>query len=182
MQESGSAAIRDAMPGDHAAILALNHADVAYTSPMDAARLVALDALSCYHRVVCVADEVAGFLLAMRSGAPYENDNFAWFASRYPSFVYVDRVVIASAARGLHLASRLYEDLFGWARGQGIPLVTCEYNIVPANEPSRRFHDKFGFTEKGTQWVANGSKQVSLQAAETRLPRRPSRAAGFIVS
>jgi hypothetical protein len=44
--------------------------------------------------------------------------------------------------------------------------VTCEYNLVPANEPSRRFHDKFGFREMGTQWLANGAKQVSLQAAE----------------
>jgi hypothetical protein len=51
------------------------------------------------------------------------------------------------------------------ARDNAIPLVTCEYNIVPPNEPSRLFHDKFGFREQGTQWVASGSKRVSLQAA-----------------
>ncbi len=44
--------------------------------------------------------------------------------------------------------------------------MTCEYNVIPPNEPSRTFHEKFGFREIGTQWVANGSKQVSLQAAE----------------
>jgi uncharacterized protein len=44
--------------------------------------------------------------------------------------------------------------------------VTCEYNIVPPNEPSRIFHGKFGFREIGTQWIANGAKQVSMQAAE----------------
>jgi len=30
---------------------------------------------------------------------------------------------------------------------------------------SQRFHDKFGFKELDTQWVANGTKKVSIQAA-----------------
>jgi uncharacterized protein len=103
----------------------------------------------------------------MRSGSPYENDNFAWFTRKYVSFVYVDRIVISNAARGLGLGSLLYEDPFKWGRQNGTPLVTCEFNIVPANEPSRLFHEKFGFKEQGTQWVANRTKQVSLQTAET---------------
>jgi predicted GNAT superfamily acetyltransferase len=159
--------IRDAAQGDFGNIVALNLAEEIHTSAMDPARLATLDSLSCYHRVACVDDQVAGFLLAMRSGAPYENDNFAWFSARYPDFVYVDRVVISAAQRGLRLGSLLYEDLFRWARQGGVPLVTCEYNIVPANEPSRRFHDKFGFREQGTQWVADHTKRVSLQVAET---------------
>jgi predicted GNAT superfamily acetyltransferase len=158
--------IRDAVQGDHGVILALNLADVAHTSPLDAERLIFLDGMSCYHRVACIDGEVSGFLLAMRSGAAYENDNFAWFNRRYPSFVYVDRVVISSAARGRGLGSLLYRDLFAWARQHDILLVTCEYNIVPANEPSRLFHERFGFKEQATQWVANRSKQVSLQTAE----------------
>jgi uncharacterized protein len=64
------------------------------------------------------------------------------------------------------IGSLLYEDLFRHARASAIPVVTCEYDIVPPNEPSRSFHDKFGFVEQGTQWLAGGSKQVSLQAAE----------------
>ena len=102
----------------------------------------------------------------MRNGAAYENDNFAWFARKYTSFLYIDRIVVSAESRGLRLGSLLYEDLFRYARSNGIPLVTCEYNIVPPNEPSRLFHDKFGFTEQGAQWVANGSKYVSLQTAE----------------
>jgi predicted GNAT superfamily acetyltransferase len=74
---------------------------------------------------------------------------------------------VSSASRCLRLGSLLYEDLFSHARSNAIPLVTCEYNIVPPNEPSRLFHDKFGFKEQGTQWVANGTKRVSLQVAET---------------
>jgi predicted GNAT superfamily acetyltransferase len=163
----GIVTLRDATQDDYGTVLALNLADAAHTSPMDSARLAALDGMSCYHRVVCIDAQVSGFLLAMRNDALYENDNFVWFTRKYENFVYVDRVVISPAARGQHLGSLLYEDLFRWARQIGIPLVTCEYNIVPANQPSRLFHQKFGFREQGTHWVANRTKQVSLQAAET---------------
>ena len=159
--------IRNATAGDHDALVALNLAEETQTSPMDLARLAMLDSLACYHRVACVGGQVSGFLLAIGSGAPYQNDNYAWFARRYPAFVYVDRVVVAAVARGLGLASLLYEDLFAWARQRGIPLVTCEYNIVPPNAASRQLHEKFGFREQGTQWLANRSKQVSLQVAAT---------------
>jgi predicted GNAT superfamily acetyltransferase len=161
-----SVSIRNAAASDHEAVCELNLAEVEHTSPMDAVRLSALAALSCYFKVACVEGRVAAFLLAMQSGASYENDNFSWFSRHYPRFVYVDRVVVSASYRGMRLGSRLYEDLFRFARDQAIPRVTCEYNIVPANEPSRSFHDKFGFKERGTQWVANGSKRVSLQVAE----------------
>jgi predicted GNAT superfamily acetyltransferase len=162
-----SVVIRDAAPSDYEIICTLNLAEVQHTSPMDAARLATLGNLSCYHKVACVNAGVSAFLLAMCNGAPYENDNFAWFARKYTRFIYVDRVVVSSAFRGLRLGSLLYEDLFRYAGDNAIPVVTCEYNIVPPNEPSRLFHDKLGFREQGTQWVANGTKQVSLQAAET---------------
>jgi predicted GNAT superfamily acetyltransferase len=163
----GPVTIRDATAGDFGAIVELNLSEVAHTSPMEHARLAALDDLSCYHRVACMGGRVAGFLLAMRSDAPYENCNFSWFRKQYASFVYIDRVVVSQAARGQRLGSQLYDDLFSWARANGIRWVTCEYNIVPANEPSRLFHERHGFAEQGTQWIADHTKQVSLQAAQT---------------
>ncbi len=141
---------------------------------MDRERLIALDNISCLHKVGCVDNQVAAFLLAMCNDAAYENSNFEWFARRYPHFMYIDRIVVSSDFRGLGLGSRLYEELFRCARQRGIPLVTCEYNIVPANEPSRLFHEKFGFEEQGTQWVANGTKRVSLQVAVPDAHRRPA--------
>ncbi len=160
-------AIREAAPGDFESICALNLAEVQHTSPMDVARLQVLDQLSCYHKPVSVEGQVVAFLLAMRHDAPYENDNFSWFSRHYPRFLYVDRIVVSAAFRGRRLASLLYEDLFGYARRSGIAVVTCEYNIVPPNAPSRLFHDRFGFKEQGTQWLAGGRKQVSLQVAAT---------------
>jgi predicted GNAT superfamily acetyltransferase len=158
--------IRDAVTADHALICALNLAEVRHTSAMDTERLANLAKLACYFKVARVDGKLSAFILAMLSGAPYENDNFSWFAHRYPRFIYIDRVVVSPEFRGLRLGSLLYEDLFRYARENGIPYVTCEYNIVPRNEPSRLFHDRFGFREQGTQWVANGSKRVSLQVAE----------------
>ncbi len=145
----------------------MNLAEVQQTSAVDLARLAELNAISCYHTVASLGGIVSAFLLAMCNGSAYKNANFAWFSKKYPRFIYVDRIVVSSASRGQRLGSLLYEDMFRHARSKAIPLVTCEYNIVPANEPSRLFHDKFGFKEQGTHWVANGTKRVSLQVAQT---------------
>jgi predicted GNAT superfamily acetyltransferase len=157
--------LRNAAPEDFARICALNLEAVEHTSAMDSKRLAELDALSCYHKVVCVDGSVSGFLLAMDNESAYSNVNFGWFAKKYPRFLYIDRVVIDPCARGLSLGTRLYSDVFDSARLRGYPVVVCEYNLVPANEPSRLFHDKMGFKECGRQWVAEGTKLVSLQVA-----------------
>ncbi|MGN6520679.1 MAG: GNAT family N-acetyltransferase [Dokdonella sp.] len=155
--------LRDTRPGDHDAIVALNAAEVRHTSAMDGARLGVLAALAARHRVAVVDGEVAAFLLAMREGAAYRNDNYAWFAARYARFCYVDRIVVGARWQGRRLGSLLYEDLFAWARAHAIPLVACEFNRVPPNEPSRAFHARHGFVEAGRQWL--GGKQVSMQVA-----------------
>lgn len=102
----------------------------------------------------------------MRDGCGYVNENFEWFAAWFATFLYVDRIVDGRAYRGLKLGTRLYDDLFDYARSNGLARVACEYNLVPPNEPSRIFHDKFGFREVGHQWLGAGSKQVSLQVAD----------------
>jgi predicted GNAT superfamily acetyltransferase len=159
--------IRTADPEDYETICALNLADAHHTSPMDLTRLTELVTVSCYHKVASLGGIVSAFLLAMCHNSAYINDNFEWFSKKYARFIYVDRVVVSRASRGLRLGSLLYEDIFRHARSNDIPLVVCEYNIVPPNEASRLFHEKFGFKEQGTQWVANGTKRVSLQVAET---------------
>lgn len=158
--------IRNAEVADFGAIVVLNAAEVQHTSAMDAARLAELHAMAAYHRVAVVEGEVAAFLLALREDAPYRNDNHGWFKSRYPRFIYVDRIVVGPRGAGLGLGSLLYRDLFDQARTHGVPIVCCEYNIEPPNEPSRRFHERFGFHEVGSQWLDGGKKLVTLQIAE----------------
>lgn len=159
--------LRAATAADFSAIVRLNVAEVQHTSAMDEARLAELHAMAAYHKVALVDGEVAAFLLALREDAPYRNDNHGWFVARYPRFLYVDRIVVGPNGAGLGLGSQLYRNLFEAARAEAVPMICCEYNIEPPNEPSRRFHDKFGFHEVGSQWLDGGKKRVSLQIAET---------------
>jgi predicted GNAT superfamily acetyltransferase len=158
--------IRDAEDDDFLAIVELNEHEVQHTSPMDLERLRYLDSISAYHKVATVDDSVAAFLLAMKDGCGYVNENYEWFAERYPRFLYVDRIVVSSKFQGRRQGFMLYQDLFQQARAHQIQVVTSEYNIAPPNEPSRIFHGKFGFREIGTQWIADGAKQVSMQAVD----------------
>ena len=157
--------IRDASSADHAAILALNLESEALLSPMDAARLLSLDAEAAYHRVAVDEGGVAAFLMAFRDGAAYDSPNYRWFAQRYDRFLYVDRIAVLGAQQGRGLGAALYADLFAWAREHDIPRIVCEYYSVPLNEGSQRFHASRGFREVGTLWLPDGGKQVSFQVA-----------------
>ena len=158
--------IRDALVEDYDRIVILNEIEVQQTSAMDKLRLQELAHMASYHKVATVDGVVAAFLLAFRENAVYQNSNYAWFSARFKEFVYVDRIVVPSDFSGLKIGSLLYHVLFAFARSCGVHRVTCEYNIQPPNPASHAFHQKFGFTEIGSHWVANGTKQVSLQAAE----------------
>ena len=159
--------IRDARPADREAILALNLESEALMSPMDAARLSELGAMAAYLRVLEDEAGIAAFLLAFREGAAYDSPNYRWFDARFPRFLYVDRIAVAGDRQGRGLGPALYADLFEFARTHEVPRVVCEYYSTPLNEPSRRFHERAGFREIGSQWLANG-KQVSFQEAELK--------------
>jgi predicted GNAT superfamily acetyltransferase len=157
---------RPAAPADFPAILALNEESVHFLSPLTPARLAHLHGESAYHRVIEAGGRVAAFLLALREGADYDSPNYRWFAARLPRFLYIDRVVVAGGHQGRGLGAALYADLFEFARATGAGRVTCEFDVDPPNEASRRFHARHGFVEIGAQAVAGGAKTVSLQAVE----------------
>jgi predicted GNAT superfamily acetyltransferase len=100
------------------------------------------------------------FLLALDQDADYDSPNFRWFRTRYPRFVYVDRIVVASSARGRGCARRLYHDLFEHAVRAGHDRVFCEVNSSPPNPESDAFHAALGFVEVGTASVYEGSRTV----------------------
>ena len=161
--------IRSATAEDLPAVLALNEESVHVLAPLSRERLESLDARASYHRVALDRDEVIGFLLAFGSDADHDSVNFCWFAARYASFLYVDRVVVRAARWGSGVGSLLYDDLFAFARAGGYERITCEIDAEPANPRSARFHDRFGFREVGHQqveYVAGAAKRVSLRCAE----------------
>jgi uncharacterized protein len=159
--------IRNATELDFESILKLNDSEAMHTSPMSLPQLKSLAEISAHFKVAAEDRQIVAFILAVREGASYKNDNYIWFAKRFQRFLYVDRVVVSADFTGRKIGSRLYDDLFAFARANAIQTIACEYNIDPPNHGSRVFHDKFGFRELGTHWVAGGTKQVSLQAAET---------------
>lgn len=156
--------IRDATHSDFAQILRLNEESVHFLSPLTPAQLDALHDEAAYHRVMEADGCVVAFLLAFREGAHYDSPNFLWLAGRYDNFLYVDRIVVSLACQGKRIGDRMYDNLFSHARQHRVARITCEFDIDPPNDASRRFHERRGFREVGTQTVAGGKKQVSLQA------------------
>lgn len=146
-------------------IVALNEGSVHFLSPLSLRRLLQLHQQAAYHKVVLQEDRVAAFLLAFAPGSSYDSINYQWFESRLTRFLYIDRVVVSPDFRGRGLASRLYQDLFDHARELGMSQVVCEFDIDPPNPVSEAFHQRFGFSQLGTQAVAGGRKWVSLQGA-----------------
>jgi predicted GNAT superfamily acetyltransferase len=154
--------LRDATAADSAAIVALNDAVVAVTSPMDAARLGELQQIALACTVAERDGVVLGFVLAMRDGAAYDNGNFRWFAERLTRFAYVDRVVIAAHARGLGLGTLLYDHLAAAAAAQGCLTLCAEIDHLPPNPGSLAFHQRYGFVQLGTRALPSG-KIVAMQ-------------------
>jgi hypothetical protein len=160
--------VRPAGDADFDAVLALNEESVAFLSPLSRAGLVALHREAALHQVIEQDGLVTALLIALREGARYDSPNYRWFAARYERFLYVDRVVVSGRARGTGAGTMLYRGLFDFAAASSVGLVTCEFDVEPPNPASERFHAKFGFREVGRQYVANGKKLVSLQAAPVR--------------
>jgi len=139
------------------ALLALNNAHAQELSWLEAARLEHLIDEAFLARRIGRLD---AFLLAFDQNARYDSPNFIWFRDRYPCFVYVDRIVVASSARGRGCARRLYHDLFEYAARAGHDRIVCEVNKTPPNPASDAFHAALGFVEVGTASVHGGSRTV----------------------
>jgi uncharacterized protein len=161
--------LRDAIVTDFPKILALNAESEHFLSPLSFARLELLHGEAAYHRVLEAEGQVGAFLLAFRETAKYDSPNFLWFTQHYTRFIYIDRVVVSALTQGRGIGRLLYSDLFSYARGAGIKLVTCEFDVEPPNEQSRRFHQTLGFQEVGSQSVGQSNKIVSLQACRVEL-------------
>lgn len=151
-------AVADLNAPDGAALLALNNAHAVELSWLEPEQLAHLIAQAFLARRVGVSDAL---LLTFDQDADYDSPNFLWFRARYPSFVYVDRVVVADSARGRGLAKALYDDLFAAAKAAGHERIVCEVNSDPPNPASDAFHAALGFVPVGTAEIHGGKKTVT---------------------
>ena len=151
-------AIHDLRLFDTAIILSLNNEHAQETSTLDDSGLTALLDMAFYARGV---DRGAtAFLIALDHKASYQSPNFLWFKAARESFVYIDRIIVLSSARGRGIARLLYDDLFAAARKAGHDRVVCEVNIDPPNLVSEAFHVTMGFKGVGEATIRNGTKTV----------------------
>lgn len=148
----------DLTGADGQALLALNNAHAVELSWLEPEGLTHLVAEAFVARRVGVADAL---LLTFDQAADYDSVNYLWFRERYPSFVYVDRVVVGDSARGRGLARALYDALFAAAKAAGHDRIVCEVNSDPPNPASDRFHAALGFVPVGTAEIHGGKKTVT---------------------
>jgi uncharacterized protein len=133
---------------------------------MDLDRLALLHEQSAYQRVFDAGDGVEAFLIALRAGATYDSMNYRWVRTALRA------LPLHRPHRGLQFGARQRRQHIA-VRGSlrirrqyaSQPGVTCEFDLDPPNEPSRRFHQGFGLSAVGSQRVGPQRKLVSLQAA-----------------
>jgi uncharacterized protein len=139
------------------ALLALNNAHASELSWLTPSGLASLATQAW---LTLRIGEVDAFMLVLDHSAVYDSPNFGWFRARYPRFLYVDRVVVASHARGRGLARQLYDALIAAASQTGHERIVCEVNISPPNPASDAFHAALGFVEIGSASIHGGAKTV----------------------
>jgi uncharacterized protein len=145
--------IRALLPDDWTWVGALNAANESETSPLTQARF---DQMLFQSLVSWAVGERDAFLIVFDQNCAYDSANYLWFKARYPSFAYVDRVVVAPQARGRGVARQLYERLFREAHAARFDSIVCEVNFEPPNPASEALHRRLGFSEVGRAMLENG--------------------------
>jgi len=158
---AGDISLRDISTADAPAITALNNAAVPNVNELGEEALFALAGLAASARVAVGENGILGMMLAFGPGAAYDSLNYRWFDDRYRDFLYIDRVVVAEAARGRGIGKRLYDDVAAFAAGRA-ECLACEVNERPPNPGSLRFHEALGFGIVGRQETEGGVKSVAL--------------------
>lgn len=131
-------------------VLRMNNDNDPAVSYMDQQELE-FDLTVAQHALIVGEATVQGFCITFPSGLQHDlGVNYAWFVARYPSFVYLDRVVIDAPHQSRGLGQVLYEEVERRIRDEGrTNLFTCEVNLQPRNDGSLRFHSRLGFTQVG---------------------------------
>lgn len=145
--QSAAADLADLTDCPADAVLALNNAHQVETSLLDRESYNRLVDAAGF--AVAVGRTPDAFLIAFNDASVHDNDNLAWFRHRHERFYYVDRVIVAPAARGRGLARVLYGALMDRARAEGRFLIGCEINVEPPNPGSDALHAGLGFAEIG---------------------------------
>ncbi len=156
--------IRNARKDDLEHLLELNQSNLPHVGSITQREMEHLHRQAIHFPVAEFNGQTAGFFIAFDPEADYASLNFIWFKNAIPLLC----ISIASSSLPRPAAKVLPapctgRDLEHFAGGSQIPLMACEYNLRPKNDISRQFHQRYGFSEVGTQETENGRRTVSLQ-------------------
>jgi predicted GNAT superfamily acetyltransferase len=153
--------IRETSANDLDAALALNNANVPELNELDGPEIERLVSIAEVALTAEVEGAFAGFCIVFAPGVDYGSLNYGWFSRNYSDFAYLDRIAVEPAYRRFGIGRGFYGELVTRLTNR-FPVLTCEVNVRPRNEPSLRFHHSIGFREVGQQETDGGNKTVSL--------------------
>jgi hypothetical protein len=157
--------VRDIVSADVTRVLEINNANTPGVSELTMIEL-ATDLKNSLHALVIDNEhgEVCAFCITFDPNAPDAGSNHQWFAERYKSFVYLDRIAIDSSHQNRGLGALLYQSVeLHMLNSAEHSLLCCEVNLDPPNPGSLRFHERIGFTEVGQHSPQQGYLVSLLQ-------------------
>ena len=157
--------VRNIEIADFARVLEINNANTPGVSELTMSELET-DIENCLHALAIDNEhgEVCAFCITFDPNALDAGANHQWFAERYKSFVYLDRIAIDSTHQNLGLGALLYQTVEQrMLNSAEHSLLCCEVNLEPPNPGSLRFHKRIGFTECGVESTAPGYVVTYLQ-------------------
>ena len=152
--------LRTVVEPDLESLLVLNNSAVPAVNTLDIAQMSWFAEVA---HLFLVADspegEPVGFLIGLEGpGLPYQSLYYRWFGRNYDRFLYVDRIVVDANWWGRGLGRAFYERFVASATGH--PVLCAEVNLVPRNDRSLSFHERFGFVPVGEHANEGGDKRV----------------------
>ena len=150
---------------DLARVLEINNANTPGVSELTLSELET-DIKNCLHALAIDNEhgEVCAFCITFAPDAPDAGANHQWFADRFESFVYLDRIAIDSNHQNSGLGALLYQTVEQRMLDSAEhSLLCCEVNLEPPNPGSLRFHKRIGFSECGVETTAPGYVVTYLQ-------------------
>ena len=157
--------VRNIEIADLARVLEINNANTPGVSELTMSELET-DIENCLHALAIDNEhgEVCAFCITFAPDAPDAGANHQWFADRFESFVYLDRIAIDSTHQNRGFGALLYQAveqrMLDLAEHS---LLCCEVNLEPPNPGSLRFHKRIGFAEVGQHSPQQGYVVSLLQ-------------------
>ena len=157
--------VRNIVCADVTRVLQINNANTPAVSELTMSELES-DLRNSLHALAIDNEqgEVCAFCVTFAPDAQDAGSNHQWFAERYKSFVYLDRIAIDSNHQSRGLGALLYQSVEQHMLDSAeYSLLCCEVNLEPPNLGSIRFHKRIGFTEVGQHSPHQGYVVSMLQ-------------------